>query len=232
MSLTVVETAGGAGRATEAISVLVADDHPLMLSGIRRALDDAADIDVIGEAHSGPQLLNLVERRKPNLVLMDMHMPGMSGIECIAAIRALSPDVKIAVLSASDDERLIEAATEAGANAYLVKSITTADLPAVVRQVVSGGLFMGGARRSAGRRPEAPRQILTDREQSVLAAVAAGMTTAQVSQQLWLSEHTVKFHLTNIYRKLGVRNRAGAIRVAFDNGLNTLPDSLHDVSPS
>jgi len=203
------------------LQVLIADDHPLMLQGIRRALEASENIEVVGEARSGKEVLALVERRKPDLVLLDLHMPGLDGLDCIAELRRSWPDVKTVVISAYDDRASIDSALLAGASAYILKSVSPVDIPSVLRQASTGSVYhvpsapcpRNGERLTAGG-PE-----LTPRETTILMAVASGSTTKMISEELWLSEHTVKFHLTNIYRKLGVSNRSTAVRYAFENDL-------------
>lgn len=200
--------------------VLIADDHPLILAGIRRALDRSEEIEVVGEATSGPQVLAMVERRRPEVVLLDLHMPGVDGPELIEAIRGQWPDVKTVVLSANEDRSSIDGALNAGASAYIVKSVNPSDLPSVIRQVAGGAIFHAPSRpASAAAAAESAGPDLTERERTILAAIASGQTTAAISRELWVSEHTIKFHLTNIYRKLGVTNRAGAVRFAIERGL-------------
>jgi DNA-binding NarL/FixJ family response regulator len=203
------------------LKVLVADDHPLMLQGIRRALEGSEGIEVVGEARSGEEALALIERRKPDLVLLDLHMPGIGGLECIAEIRRSWPEVKAVVISASDDRGSIDAALLAGASAYILKSVSPVDIPSVLRQASTGAVYhvpsASPTRHSEQSVPQGPE--LTPREKTILSAVAGGLTTKAISQDLWLSEHTVKFHLTNIYRKLGVSNRSAAVRYAFENDL-------------
>jgi two-component system nitrate/nitrite response regulator NarL len=205
------------------LKVLIADDHPLMLAGLRRALERAERIEVVGEARSGPELLELIERRRPMLLLMDFRMPGLTGLECIEQIRLRWPEVKIVVLSMCDDRASIDSALRAGASAFIVKSVNPADVASVLRQVWGASTIFHSASRpqvvgqATAHETETP--VLTKREQAILQAVVSGMTTAAISTELWVSEHTVKFHLTNIYRKLGVPNRAGAIRYALENGL-------------
>ena len=204
------------------LRVLIADDHPLMLAGIRRTLERSENIEIVGEARSGQEVLDLVERSKPQVVLLDLRMPGMSGDECIEQIRTSWPEVKVVVLSALDDIKSVDAALNAGASAYVVKSVMPADIASVLRQAASGSIFRGvpGKRPVGAAAPEASTEaVLTEREQTILAAIAAGKTTATISADLWVSEHTVKFHLTNIYRKLGVPNRAAAVRYAIEHRL-------------
>jgi DNA-binding NarL/FixJ family response regulator len=203
------------------IKVLLADDHPLIIAGVRRTIEHLEDMEVVGEANSGPALMQLVERRRPDIVLMDLRMPGVEGVEAIERIRQDWPSVKIVILSACDDRPTIDGALVAGASAYVLKSANTLDIASVLRQASSGAVFHAPSYPVTPT--EAPTDaslpVLTDRERSILSAVAAGMTTAAISGDLWISEHTIKFHLTNIYRKLGVANRAGAVRYALEHGI-------------
>ena len=203
------------------ISVLIADDHPMVIAGIRSTLEHAADIEVVGEAQSGPALIALIERRRPRLVLLDLRMPGVVGFECIEQIRTTWPEIKIVVMSACEDRGSIDGALRAGADAYVLKSAATFDVASALRQTACGSIFHAPLSRAlqpgASGQPHQPS--LTDRERTILAAVASGQTTAAVSRDLWVSEHTVKFHLTNIYRKLGVTNRASAVRYAVEHDL-------------
>jgi DNA-binding NarL/FixJ family response regulator len=201
--------------------VLIADDHPLVISGIRRTIESSEDIEIVGEAQSAPQLLALAERRQPDVVLMDLRMPGANGVDCIEQLRGNWPAIKVVVISACDDRASITSALRAGASAYLVKTAVPSDIESVVRQVARGAVFLAAPSSPIAAEPPKDPAVspLSDRERSVLAAVAAGMTTAEVSRELWISEHTVKFHLTNIYRKLGVANRASAVRYAIESGI-------------
>jgi DNA-binding NarL/FixJ family response regulator len=207
------------------IKVLLADDHPLMLVGIRRMLESYEDIEVVGQASSGPELMALIERRCPDLVLMDLRMPGCEGVQAVAEITETWPNVRVIVLSACDGRGEVDAALLAGACSYIVKSARTVDIASVVRQTSGGGVYhapatlrlVGGAHHEEHSEPAGP--VLTDRESTILAAVAHGLTTKRISTDLWVSEHTIKFHLTNIYRKLGVANRTGAVRYAIEHGL-------------
>jgi NarL family two-component system response regulator LiaR len=204
------------------LTVLIADDHPLIIAGIRRTLEGMQDVEIVGEARSGPHLMELVERRRPQLVLLDLAMPGMMGMECIMHIGREWPEVKMVVLSACDHRDAIDAALNAGASAYIVKSAKAWEIEAVLRQTATGQVFRAPSRSQSGHSvaeaaPKLPS--LTDRERSILAAVAAGLTTAAISRDLWVSEHTIKFHLTNIYRKLGVQNRAAAVRYALEHDM-------------
>jgi DNA-binding NarL/FixJ family response regulator len=221
MQALVDESMSNHGPVQNEIKILLADDHPLIIAGIRRTLDHLDDMDVVGEARSGDDLLQLVERRRPDIILMDFKMPGLHGVEMIERIRANWPEIKIVVLSACDDRPIIDAALLAGASAYVLKSAHTVDIASVLRQASSGAVFHAPAAAAVrtGGAQAAATPTLTDRERSILSAVASGMTTSAISRDLWISEHTIKFHLTNIYRKLGVVNRAGAVRYALENGI-------------
>jgi DNA-binding NarL/FixJ family response regulator len=205
---------------TSAIKVLIADDHPLIIAGVRRTIEQSEDFEVVGEARSAPELVTLIDRRNPDIVLLDLRMPGVVGVEHIEQIRGRWPEVKVVVLSACDDRPSIESALQAGANAYMLKTTTPVDIASVLRQVSGGAVFHAPPALPSGPvLHEVQSPTLTDREQTILAAVGSGLTTAAISRELWVSEHTIKFHLTNIYRKIGVSNRAGAVRYALEHGI-------------
>jgi NarL family two-component system response regulator LiaR len=153
-------------------------------------------------------------------VLLDLRMPGITGTDCLERIKESWPEVKTVVLSACEDRESIDSALNAGASAYVVKSVSSTDIASVIRQAASGSVFhpISAPRPAAVTDDdERPSPLLTDREREILEAVANGLTTAAISRNLWVSEHTIKFHLTNIYRKLGVANRAGAVRYALEH---------------
>ena len=121
--------------------VLIADDHRLIVEGIKRALEDADDFEVVGEASSGSQVLPLVGRTNPDIVLLDLRMPGADGLTCLAQIKKRYPDIKVVVLSVSTDENVIQTVLMRGASAYIVKSVNPVDLPGALRQAVEGNVF-------------------------------------------------------------------------------------------
>jgi DNA-binding NarL/FixJ family response regulator len=202
-----------------AVRVLIADDHRLMVEGTKQALERAGGFEVVGEAVNGVQVLPLVRRLKPQLVLLDLRMPQMDGLTCLAKIRKEFPDVKVAILSVSQDPEMIQTALKRGASAYIVKSIDPEDLAAALRQALDGNVFTtAGVTEDPGER--AARDAgLTERELVIVRAVARGLSNEAIAKELWVAEQTVKFHLTNIYRKLGVSNRTEAARYAFEQGL-------------
>jgi DNA-binding NarL/FixJ family response regulator len=203
-----------------AIKVVIADDHRLMLDALKRVLDEASDFEVLADTDSGAHVLPLVARHSPDLVLMDVRMPGMDGLSALDLIRKRHPKVKVVLISASADPEEIQAALRRGADGYLVKSINPADIPSALRQAYEGTAFysLGGTAESTEEHV-ARRTGLTERELTILKAVSRGLSNKQISEELWVTEQTVKFHLSNIYRKLGVSNRAGAVRYAHEQGL-------------
>ncbi len=207
------------------LKVCIADDHLLILNAVRAALMQAGDIEVVGAAHSGSEVLQLVEAHSPDVVLLDHRMPGVDGLSCLKTIKQRWPAVQVVMLSASEDPKQIAEALGAGASAYIGKRINPEDLASAVRQVVAGVVYQRSAEGvdAVPSAPADPGDELTKRERTMLEAVARGLSTKAISRELWISEKTVKFHLTNIYRKLGVHNRTGAMRYAFEHGLVTSP---------
>jgi DNA-binding NarL/FixJ family response regulator len=199
------------------LKLLIADDHELMLEGIRMALAGASDIELVGATSSGSQVLPLVRQTSPDVVLLDLRMPGMDGLRCLEGIRERHPDVKVIILSGSEEPDVIDAAFRRGAVGYILKRVDPADLAAVIRQVLDGNVFYPLESRPAVA--EAGDSGLTVRETDILKALADGLSNKQIARQFWLSEQTIKFHLTNIYRKLGVSSRTEAVRHAYERGL-------------
>ena len=202
-----------------AIKVLLVDDHKLMLEGIRRVLDEVDDMEVVGEASSGAQVLPLVGRTSPDLVLLDLRIPDMSGLACLEAIRERSPKIKVVVLSAFSDPEHIHAAFQRGATSYIVKSVNPIDLPSAIRQAWEATVFQGITVVTGAEDTEKDKIGLTERELSILKALARGLSNSAISKEFWVTEQTVKFHVSNIYRKLGVANRTEAARFAYERGL-------------
>jgi DNA-binding NarL/FixJ family response regulator len=190
-----------------------------MVEGTKQALERAGGFEVVGEAVNGVQVLPLVRRLKPDLVLLDLRMPQMDGLTCLAKIRKEFPEMKVAILSVSQEPDLIQTALKRGANAYIVKTIDPEDLAGALRQAIDGNVFTtAGVTEDPG--VQAARDAgLTERELGIVRAVARGLSNEAISKELWVAEQTVKFHLTNIYRKLGVSNRTEAARYAFEHGL-------------
>ncbi len=203
--------------------VAIADDHRLMLDGIKRALETAPDIKVVGEAMTGEDLLALVPRVRPDVVILDMRMPKGDGLSTLQVLQKKHPDLKVIMLSMFDDPENIEKALGYGAAGYVVKSINPLDLASTIRGVFEGTVYhprgvSGGVGGAKAAPPAAPGG-LTTRELAILKLVAEGLPNLDIASQLFVTEQTVKFHLSNIYRKLGVGNRTEATRYAYRNGL-------------
>jgi DNA-binding NarL/FixJ family response regulator len=198
--------------------ILIADDNRLMLEGFRRALEPVDDIDVVGVTHVGSQLLPLVERRRPEIVAVELGMRTADDESCLDAIRRISPDVKVVVLSSSSSLIDIRSALARGARAFIVKSVNPLDIPSAIRQAYDETVY-----HAVGRQPE-PEDVLrsaglTQREITTLKALSRGLSNKAISQELWVTEQTVKFNLGNLYRKLGVPNRTAAASFAHTHGL-------------
>jgi DNA-binding NarL/FixJ family response regulator len=200
--------------------VLIADDHPLILAGIKHALEEADGFEVVAETNNGSQVLPLVSKTNPDLALLDMRMPGMDGLTCLDRIRARHPEVKVVILSVSTDPDVIQDVLNRGASAYIVKSVNPVDVPSALRQALEGSVFNAiGLPEKQVADDAAKAAGLTDRETSILKALARGLSNDAIGKELWVAEQTVKFHLTNIYRKLGVNSRTEAVRYAYEHGL-------------
>jgi DNA-binding NarL/FixJ family response regulator len=200
-----------------ALKVVLADDHRLTLAGVRRVLDESGDIVVVGEAYSGEEVLPLVRSTHPDLVVLDLQMPKMDGLSCMDLIRRHHPDVKVVIFSATTTVPEITTAFRSGASAYVLKTVNPLDLPAVIRQAAEGTVFYPPPSEAAPAAKDTAD--LTERERTILAGVMRGLSNKAISQEFWVTEQTVKFHLSNVYRKLGVPNRTAAARFAQEHGL-------------
>ncbi len=206
------------------VRVVIADDHRLILDGVRRALESDGGFEIVGETQSGPEVLGLVAQTSPDLVVLDVRMPDLDGLAILDGLRARFPDVKVVMLSASTSPDLVESALRRGASAYVVKSVDPADLPSTLRQVASGTVFATLAVPGSAEPAAAGHAAgLTDREIAILSALARGLSNEEIAKELWVARQTVKFHLTNVYRKLGVKSRTEAIRRAYQLGLAGSP---------
>jgi DNA-binding NarL/FixJ family response regulator len=205
------------------MKVLLADDHPLMMVATRRVLEEDGEFEVVGEARVGSEVLPLIGRTHPDVVLLDMRMPGIDGLGCLERIRARFPKVKTVVLSMVSTPEQIQAALARGACGYIVKSINPLDLPSAIRQAVDGTAFHALGMPEVGESAIAKAAGLTERELTIVKAVARGLSNQAIAKELWVTEQTVKFHLTNIYRKLRISNRTEAARWAYAQGFMESP---------
>jgi DNA-binding NarL/FixJ family response regulator len=205
------------------LNVLAVDDHRLMLDAIRAMLEREDDISVIAEADAGDKVLPLVGQTGPDVVLLDVRMPGMDGLAVLEQLRERYPSVAVVMLSGIDDPALVRAALERGAAAFVLKHVDPRDLAAAVRQVVGGAIFCPLDLLPHGGRATTDDAGLSKRELSILEALQSGSSNAAIAKELFLAEQTVKFHLTNIYRKLGVSSRTEAVRRAYERGILERP---------
>jgi DNA-binding NarL/FixJ family response regulator len=203
--------------------VVIADDHRLMLDGIRRALEADGGFEIVGETQDGTEVLAIVERTNPELVLLDVRMPHVDGLACLDEIHRQYPEIKVVMLSASTSSELVGTALRRGASAYVSKSVDPTDLPSTLRQAIEGNVFRPTALAMEPESDDARAVGLTERESAILKALARGLSNDEIAKELWVTQQTVKFHLTNIYRKLSVKNRTQATRVAYQRGLIDSP---------
>ncbi len=204
------------------IRVVLAEDHALMRDAVKLVLEEQEDVVLVGEVANGNELLPLLKRVEADFVLLDVQLPGLDGLGCLEALAEHHPHVKVAMLSAVEDTTVIESAFRRGAHGYISKSVNPFDLPAAIRQIVDESVI---------HRPLTPRDgastsrqsLLSEKEVAVLVELCHGHTNKQIAARLWLSEQTVKFHLRNIYRKLGIKSRTEALRYAYEHDLASAP---------
>jgi DNA-binding NarL/FixJ family response regulator len=204
------------------IKALIVDDHRLMLEAVGSLLSRDGDIDVVGTADAGEKVLPLVGQTSPDVVLLDVRMPGMDGLAVLERLRAQYPRVAVVMFSAIDDPALVRGALDRGAAAFVLKHVDPRDLGSALRQSVRGSIFRPLDLIDAARAASEDAG-LTKRELSILAELPAGGSNQQIAKRLFLAEQTVKFHLTNIYRKLGVSTRTEALHFAYERGLVERP---------
>jgi DNA-binding NarL/FixJ family response regulator len=209
------------------LKVLVVDDHRLMLEAIRVQLEREDDISVVGCVDSGEPVVALVGQTGPDVVLLDVRMPGMDGLTVLEHLQARYPSIAVVMLSGIEDPALVRAALERGAAAFVLKGIDPRDLAGAVRQVMRGTIFRALDRPGVGALSALEEAGLSPRELSILQALESGGSNREIAERLFVAEQTVKFHLTNIYRKLDVKNRTEAARYAYEHGLIDSPQGDH-----
>lgn len=200
------------------MKVMVADENRLMLEGFRRALECVEDISVVAVTHVASQVIPLIERRRPEVVALDLGMQTADGGSCLDLIRSKEPDLTVVVLSATAAPDTIRSALSRGARAFITKNVNPLDIPSAIRQAYEGTVYhvLGSA---SGPDEHLREAGLTEREITMLKALARGLSNRAISQELWVTEQTVKFHLGNLYRKLGVANRLAAASYAHSHGV-------------
>ncbi|MFC9458512.1 response regulator [Streptomyces sp. NPDC056983] len=203
------------------ISLLIVDDHPVVRDGLRGMFESAGDFTVLGEASNGVEAVELTDRLDPDVVLMDLRMPGGNGVDAIKELARRGARSRVLVLTTYDTDSDTLPAIEAGATGYLLKDAPREELFTAVRAAADGRTVLSPAVASrlvtAVRTPAAPAdEPLSAREREVLALVAKGTSNKEIARVLFISEATVKTHLTHVYGKLGVKDRAAAVAVAYD----------------
>jgi DNA-binding NarL/FixJ family response regulator len=213
------------------IRVLLCDDQALVRSGFRMILETREDLEVVGEAEDGAQAIELAQRRLPDVILMDVRMPRVDGVEATRRLVAGNCPARILILTTFDLDEYVYAALRAGASGFLLKDVQPAQLVDAIRVVARGEALLAPTvtrrllDRFAGALPGSPEAepselaTLTEREREVLGLMAGGLSNAELAQRLFLSETTVKTHVSSILRKLGVRDRVQAVVLAYRAGL-------------
>jgi two-component system invasion response regulator UvrY len=208
------------------IRVLLADDHPVVLEGLRRILEADAGLEVFGEVRSGTEALAMLEKASADVVVLDITMPGISGLEVIEEARRRFPSVKILILSAHPEDQFAVRTLRAGAAGYLTKEAAPESLVAAIRKVHAGGKYLSeslGAAivESLQQRPGSgkPHESLSNREYTVLVMIAGGKTVTEIGDELHLSVKTISTYRSRILLKMGMRTNAELTRYALENGL-------------
>ena len=204
----------------DSIDILVVDDHPLFRQGVVHSLGMTPDFRVVGETGSGEEALTLARSLLPQVVLLDVSMPGWSGIVTAERIAMACPATAIVMLTGSEDKDKLLAALKVGARGYVLKGVSARELASVVRSAVAGEVYVSPSiaaemlvSLTQGKAPD-PLQELTDREREILALIGTGLTNREIGDRIFLSEKTIKHYVTNILQKLQVRSRVEAALVA------------------
>jgi DNA-binding NarL/FixJ family response regulator len=211
------------------IRVLIADDQALVRSGFRLIIDARDDLEVVGEAEDGAEAVRLAAELDPDVILLDIRMPNLDGIEATRAIVASGSRARVLVLTTFDLDEYVYGAIRAGASGFLLKDVRPTDLIDAIRLVARGNALLGPtvtqrllarfAEPGAGEGGAAALASLTDRERVILSLLAQGLSNAEIAAELVIGETTVKTHVSNLLRKLGVRDRVQAVIVAYQSGL-------------
>ena len=199
------------------VRLFLVDDHPLVRDGLRARLDPLPGIQIVGEAGSGAEAMAAIPALKPHLVLADVGMKGMNGIELAAALHAQHSDVRVVMLSMYDNPEYVQQALQAGARGYVLKDAPAEEIVAAIEAVAAGGTFLSPAVSQRLFRNQAPRPLLTPREGEILSALGRGESSKQIARTLGLSVRTVEAHRQSIKRRLGIEGQAELIKYAVEH---------------
>jgi len=205
----------------EKIKILVADDHPMLREGLVAVLGTQPDFEVVGEAADGEEAARLAGTLRPDVILLDLEMPNVDGVEALERLRDAGSEARAVVFTAYDTDERVLGALRAGARGYLLKGASRAEIFSAVRAVHSGGSLLGpaAAERLLDRAGGDGTEHLTPREVEVLGLISRGLRNREIAERLFVTERTVKFHVGSILAKLGAHNRTDAARIATRRGL-------------
>ena len=205
------------------IRILLADDHMMVRSGLATVLGVYDDMKLVGEAGDGEEAIRLCESLRPDVVLMDLLMPNVDGVAATRTIKERWPEIQVIALTSFKDKEYVEGALKAGASGYLLKNVSAEELVGAIRRAVAGqpSLSPEAARVLIQKvnQPQTPAEELTDREKEILSLMVKGLNNTQIAAKLFVSQSTIKFHVSNILAKLGVTGRTEAVAVAVRDHL-------------
>ncbi|HAA46949.1 MAG TPA: DNA-binding response regulator [Synergistaceae bacterium] len=208
------------------IRIVLADDHPLTRVGIRDYLLKEEEFELVGEASDGIEAGRLIENKKPDIALLDIRMPGESGVSLARKVRELSPSTAVIMLTSYDAQQYVLSSLKAGAKGFVLKTATPEDLARAIRIVASGGLYLDSEVSQAMEGPGFSPENLSSREREVLLEAARGLSSKEIAGKLYISERTVQTHLGSIYDKLGAKNKTEAMLLALKYGVVSLEELL------